>query len=119
RLVPETFVVDAANRRVGGQVLADAAGVEDLRDEEDVGDGRRIAVTEAPGFRRVVKHPLDRGEVERDPVAAPFGDLVLGNIQLFGKIRLRAAVVERMNFAGDVERYRSHAGAAGGIARQD
>ena len=61
---------------------------------------------------------LDCLETHIAPVAAPAVLLRLGRAQRAGQVIQHTQVVERVDVAGDRERERAHAGATGGVRRQ-
>ena len=97
----------------GEKSIVDAARVGELRHEADVGERRRVAVAEA-ARRRFAREPrFERLEADVDPVLVPAVLLLFGDAERAGQVMQHAQVVERMDVAGDRERDRAHARAAG------
>src|SRR6185437_6943162 len=88
---------DAYQRGVRRQVDVEAAGVRELRDDADVGERRRIAVTEATGRAIARKHLLQRVEADVDPVTIPVVLLFPRCADRADQVIQNAQVVERMN----------------------
>src|SRR5512132_1710154 len=63
--------LDARQRRVRRKIDVDPARVGNLRHEADVGERRRVAVTEARGLLFVRELSLERLEPDVDPVLVP------------------------------------------------
>src|SRR5258706_606892 len=66
--------------RIGTQIHLRAPRVGELRDEADVGERRRIAMTECAGFRRA-QHRLERRKPGFNPVDLPGQRFALAGAQ--------------------------------------
>src|SRR5262245_16792708 len=96
------MAVDRLDLRQMRQVDLVAARIEDLRDEAEIGNRRRIAEAEGPAL----DHRLDRLQTAlQNPVAIPSIDLVLRAAERAFEIIEHPQIVERVNVASNRKRH--------------
>src|SRR5216684_2494091 len=110
---------DAADRRIGLHVEAwIALRVEHLRHQADIGEARRIAMTELACLPVVGEAALDPVKAELDPVIEPGLDALLVLSQFVAQVAQHAQIVDRVDVARHGLRQAAHPRPASGMAGQ-
>ncbi len=109
---------DAGHVRVRRQVNLKTLGVEHLRYQATVGEGRRVTVAEAAHVAVALQVRFQRGQAFAHPMAVPLHLLLFGQAHRAFQVLQHAQVGDRVRVAGNGLRQRAHAGAAHRILRQ-
>src|SRR5258706_3223503 len=96
----ETRFVDPLDGRPFRKVGTDdrTERIVDLRYQEQVGQRRRIAVTETAGAGIADQHRFERAEAHFDPIELPALERWPLGAELLGELPLRAQILERLEF---------------------
>src|SRR5437667_12887847 len=101
RIELHAIFVDPGDRRVGRKAELVPLGIDDLRDEGDVGEAGHVAMAEAagPGIRR--EEPFERLKARIDPVIVPDCDVAFVTTKGVREIAQNPQIVDRVDVAGD------------------
>ncbi|GCC44665.1 hypothetical protein chiPu_0028479, partial [Chiloscyllium punctatum] len=111
-------LVDPLHGRPGRQADLLVDRRRDVADQADVGDGRRVAVTEQAGRLAAGEMTFERRQRLDRPVPPPGVLLAVAQVELAVEIAAHPWRDQRMALAGDHQRQSTHPGAAERIGRQ-